>query len=696
MAQQFLFEIGTEELPAIALIKATKQFEDLVRDALTEARLAFEKVEAHSTPRRMAVKVTGLAEATEPLQQVFRGPAAAIAFDEQGNPTKAALGFARGKGLTEKDLVLREEDGKQYVFAESFVPAQDARELLPAMMGEVITKISWPRSQRWGSGHARFARPVRWLVALLGDEVVPVEFAGLVAGRTTRGHRLLAPRDFEIANAAAYDDVMREAFVVVSAEERARIIREGIAAIEDKTGTVADIPQGTFNEVVNLVEWPTPLLAHFDEEFLQVPSEIITDAMLEHQRYFPLYTKDGALTNGFVITSNGPVSRNDVIIDGNERVVRARLSDAAFFYHEDLKKPLEAYLPELEKVAFQEKLGSVADKVARIEELAGYLAQETGADEAAVTRAKRAGKLCKADLVTSAVVEFTSLQGVMGGYYATAAGEPEEVAVAITEHYRPRFAGDELPSTFEGKMVALADKLDTVCGIFAIGQAPTGSSDPFAVRRAAIGIINILLTEPSIGLQSALSFALDQYAEKVGLDFDKQAVLDEVANFFTTRMSVMAKEQGSAPDTIQAVAAVDGNKVMNPEKFFARIEALEDARKTDPQGFLDLATAYARAHSLADPSLGMAHDEALFSEVERALALAITTERFNTKRSLAMKKPREAFDALARLRGPIDAFFEEVMVMDEDQKLRENRLKLLNDFVQVFQNIADIGALVKK
>lgn len=696
MAHQFIFEIGTEELPAIPLIKATKQFEELTKAALVDARIGFGEVKAYSTPRRMVVQVTDIAETSDPLKQVFRGPAAAIAFDADGNPTKAGLGFARSKGLSEKDLIIKEEDGKAYVFAESSIPAHDTKELLVGLMEDIITKISWPRSQRWGSGHARFARPVRWLVALFDEEIIPVQFAGLTAGRTTRGHRLLAPHDFEIASAADYPQVMKDAFVVVDAEERARIIKEGIAQIEKETNTVADIPQGTFNEVVNLVEWPTALLAHFDEEFLQVPSEIITDAMLEHQRYFPLYNQDGTLTNGFVITSNGPTSRNDVIIDGNERVVRARLADAEFFYHEDLRRPLEDYVADLKKVAFQEKLGSVADKTVRIQALAAHLAQDAGADETQIAHAERAAYLAKADLVTSAVIEFTSLQGVMGGYYAQAAGEPKEVAVAISEHYKPRFAGDELPSTFEGKMVALADKLDTVAGIFAIGQAPTGSSDPYAVRRSALGIINILLTEPKISLSSALSFALKQYQEKQGLTFDFDEVLAEVSNFFTTRMSVMAKERGAEPDTITAVANVGGSKVMDPEKFFARIDALEAARKEEPELFTDLATAYARAHNLAKPELGYDHDETLFTPTERDLCLAVCTARFTVKRSLAQKKFDEAFDALASLRGPIDKFFEEILVMDEDQKLRENRLKILNDFVQVFENVADIGALAKK
>lgn len=691
-----IFEIGTEELPALSLKAALDPFKQLLVDALAQARLTYDSLDVYATPRRMTCDIGGLIRQTSQQSSVVRGPAAAIAFDAEGNPTKAGLGFVRSKGATFDDVVVREEDGKSYLFVEQVIASKPASEILPEIFTKVITDIPWPRSQRWGSEHVRFARPVRWILSLMDDEILTFTFGDVTSGNTTRGHRLRADGDLVVAHADEYRSVLESHFVMLDPAARAASIKDQIATIEAQHNVVADLPAKVFDEVVNLVEWPEVMCAHFDDEFLEVPSEIITDAMLEHQRYFPLYTKDGQLTSGFIITSNGDPAYEQTIVDGNERVVRARLSDAAFFYREDLKEPLEAYVEKLEKVAFQEQLGSVGDKTKRIQANAGFFAKSAGlsSDDVQVW-AERAALLCKADLVTSAVVEFTSLQGIMGGYYALAAGEHEEVARAITDHYKPRFSGDELPETTVGKLVALADKMDTICGIFAIDAAPTGSSDPFALRRAALGIINILLEMKSVPLKESLEFALKQF-EHGSVQFDADETLKKIGAFFMTRMAVMAKERGIAADTVSAVSACAQESVMDPIEFFARAEALEEARAHKREVFDDLATAYARANNLTDPACGTAYSEELLCEAERDLIVQVKRVQTEVNEAIEQRDYRRSCEALATLKTPIDRFFADVHVMDADEKIKNNHFAVLNTFVAVFKNVADIGALARK
>ena len=697
-SKELVFEIGTEELPSAALTKILEHMKALVEEGLAAARLGFESVECQGTPRRVATFVHGLESETKATEQHFRGPAAAQAFDADGNPTKAAQGFARGKGVDASQLVVREQDGRDYVWVDVTTPARPAadicREVLAAAAGKVNDKLTGLRTQRWGTHSCRFSRPVRWLVCLLDDEVVPVEFCDLTAGRTTRGHRLMDAHDVEVACAQDYVSTLESVHVIVSGERRAQIIREGIARLEAQQGLRADTPKRTFDEVVNLVEWPTVVQADFDEEFLQVPHEIICESMLSNQRYFPLYdAASGALTNHFLLVSNGDPARSDVIAQGNVRVVRARLSDAKFFYEEDLKRPLEAYVERLAKVGFQEKLGTMLNKTTRVEALAGAVASQAGCDEHTRELACRAAHLAKADLVTSAVVEFTSQQGTMGGYYATASGEDPQVALAVAQQYRPRFAGDALPEQTVGRLVALADKLDTVCGIFAIDQAPTGSSDPFAVRRAAIGIINICRAEPTVGLAAAVDAALEGLAAQ-GIAFDRAEVRAQVLEFFVGRLATMAKDEGAAPDTVEAVRVVG---VVEPVEFLARTAALEKARRESPETFDDLASAYVRADHLRKPELGDDVDLALMGEQERALLGSVDEADAGVAAALEGQGGYPAaIEALAQLRGPIDAFFDAVMVMDPDAALRDNRLRLLNRFVSAFARVADVGKMEKK
>lgn len=683
------FEIGTEEIPAFDLAGAVKQLTTMVPSLLDDAAIPHGAVKIFSSPRRLIVIVEEIPEATEEKNEVFKGPSAKIAFDAEGNPTKAAQGFARGKGVDPSSLVV--EDG--YVYARTHTPSVNVASLLSSVLNKIIHGLSWPRSQRWGVQSEYFTRPVRWIVALFGNEVIDFTFAGLVAGRTTYGHRFLAPGPFEVADADSLVDVVRSASVIPSEAEREQVIREGVAKAEAETGFTAVLHPKTLVEVINLAEYPTVLVGTFDEEFLKVPEEIIVDAMLVHQRYFPLYDKDGKLTNRFIVVSNGDPACAETIVDGNERVVRARLYDAKFFYDEDLKQPLESYVDHLGEVVFQEKLGTMLDKTNRIQRLADHLAEDAGLAGQDLSDVERAARLCKADLVTSAVVEFTSVQGVMGSYYAAASGETAQVAQAIEQHYRPRFAGDEAPDTVVGKIVAIADKLDTVCGLFAVGQGPTGSSDPFALRRSAIGIVAMLSGKDAVevSLVAAIDAALASYAQQ-GIEFDTDAVRRDVIEFFITRTKVMMRDAGNSIDAIDAVLSAG---IQEPVELINRVSALEAARSEQPEVFEDLATAYARANNLCDSKLGTEVNEGLLSEVEQALVRAVGQAESNVASALENNNYAAALSELAALRKPIDLFFENTMVMDEDQTLRENRLRLLNSFVAVFANVADFALLSK-
>lgn len=683
------FEIGTEEIPAFDLAGAVKQLSTMVPSLLDDAAIPHGAVKIFSSPRRLIVIAEEIPEATEEKNEVFKGPSAKIAFDAEDNPTKAAQGFARGKGVDPSSLVV--EDG--YVYARTHTPSVNVASLLSSVLNKIIHGLSWPRSQRWGVQSEYFTRPVRWIVALFGNEVIDFTFAGLVAGRTTYGHRFLAPGPFEVADADSLVDVVRSASVIPSEAEREQVIREGVAKAEAETGFTAVLHPKTLVEVINLAEYPTVLVGTFDEEFLKVPEEIIVDAMLVHQRYFPLYDKDGKLTNRFIVVSNGDPACAETIVDGNERVVRARLYDAKFFYDEDLKQPLESYVDHLGEVVFQEKLGTMLDKTNRIQRLADHLAEDAGLAGQDLSDVERAARLCKADLVTSAVVEFTSVQGVMGSYYAAASGETAQVAQAIEQHYRPRFAGDEAPDTVVGKIVAIADKLDTVCGLFAVGQGPTGSSDPFALRRSAIGIVAMLSGKDAVevSLVAAIDAALASYAQQ-GIEFDTDAVRRDVIEFFITRTKVMMRDAGNSIDAIDAVLSAG---IQEPVELINRVSALEAARSEQPEVFEDLATAYARANNLCDYKLGTEVDEGLLSEVEQALVRAVCQAESNVASALENNNYAAALSELAALRKPIDLFFENTMVMDEDQALRENRLRLLNSFVAVFANVADFALLSK-
>ncbi|WP_079536335.1 glycine--tRNA ligase subunit beta [Phoenicibacter congonensis] len=686
----FAFEIGSEEIPAFDLADATVQLKTLVPKLLDDAGIVHGEVEIFTSPRRQIFIAHDVAEATDEKIEKFRGPSKKIALDEDGNPTKALLGFAHSKGVEVADLVLEGEGDKASYCATVVTPSVNVIELLGDICLKTITGIKWPKSCNWGSTREVYSRPVRWLCAMFGSDVVDVKWANLESSNKTIGHRFLNPGPHTVPSADSLIDVVRSASVIPLEEERKQIILDGIKKIEEQTGYTSQIPQKTLVEVTNLGEYPTPMVGTFDEEFLKVPEEIIVDAMLMHQRYFPLYQQNGKLSNKFVIVSNGNPENEEIIVDGNERVVAARLYDAKFFYEEDLKHPLEDNVEKLSEVIYQEKLGTIKAKNDRNVSLATYIACKANLPEEEKTDVVRAAYLAKADLPSQAVIEFTSVQGIMGSYYAAASGENEHVALAIKEHYCPKFAGDDVPQEITGKVVALADKLDSVCGLIAVGEKPTGSKDPFGVRRAALGCISIMQSGLDIELLPAIDDSLAQLKNQ-GIEFDIDEAKKNIVDFFCDRASQISKTNGCEQETIDAVMA---SGVEEPLTIISRALDLQKAREELKDDFNDLSTAFTRAYSLSDPSLGLDLDESLLSDKERELYTVIlkakedSTEQIDSDYFSALK-------CLAALRAPIDDFFESTMIMDKDEKIKVNRIKILNNFIDCFAGIADFAKFSK-
>lgn len=688
--QTFALEIGSEEIPAFDLSNATEQMKVLVLELLDKAGIKHGNIEIYSTPRRQIFVAYDVATETEALSEKFRGPSIKVALDDSGNPTKALTGFARGKGVEIEDLIREGEGDKEAFYAIVNTPASPVIKLLPDICLETINGIKWPKSMKWGSTSEVYSRPIRWLCALFGTEVVNFEYANIVSGNTTVGHRFLNPGPHVVESADDLVSVVESASVISTQEQRRTAILAGVKGIEQETGLTARIPEKTLLEVTNLTEYPTPMVGTFDKEFLKVPEEIIVDAMLMHQRYFPLYDNDGQLSNKFIITSNGNPENESIIVEGNERVVAARLYDAKFFYEEDLKKPLEDNIQKLDKIIYQEKLGTLLNKTNRNVELAKLVCKLASLSNDETKDIERAALLAKADLPSNAVIEFTSVQGIMGGYYAKASGESVTVASAIAEHYNPKFAGDEVPSGIAGKVVALVDKLDTVVSLIAVGEKPTGSKDPFGVRRAALGVISIMQAGLEFSLSDAIAGAIEILSSQIS-DIDKAKTEEEVAEFFIARAKKLSRDAGCEADTVEAVTSTG---VKEPLSIIERCNILEEARSEQRDVFDALASSFVRAKNLSDKSVGYELDENLFGEPEAMLKGAIDQAKSSIDQ-YSSSDFKKLIGQLANLKDPIDNFFESVMVMDKDEDVRRNRIALLNHFVALFDNTADFSKFSK-
>ncbi|MCT8766989.1 glycine--tRNA ligase subunit beta [Glaesserella parasuis] len=685
--QNFLAEIGTEELPPKALKKLATAFAENVEAELNQAGLSFDKVEWFAAPRRLAVKVLGLATSQPSKKVEKRGPAVSAAFDAEGKPTKAAEGWAKGCGITVEQAERIATDKGEWLVHRAVIEGQPTKNLLVGIISQALAKLPIPKTMRWGDKTEQFVRPVHTVTLLLGDELIEGEILGIASGTTIRGHRFLGEREFQISHADQYPALLKEkGSVVADFNERKALI---LAKAQEKAaalGGVADIEEELLDEVTSLVEYPDVLAAKFEERFLAVPAEALVYTMKGDQKYFPIYDKDGKLLPHFIFVSNINPEDPSKIIEGNEKVVRPRLTDAEFFFKTDLKQRLEDQLPRLETVLFQQQLGTLRDKTARIEQLAGEIAKQIGADE---TKAKRAGLLSKCDLMTNMVFEFTDTQGVMGMHYARYDGEDEEVAVALNEQYMPRFAGDELPKSLVASSVALADKFDTLTGIFGIGQAPKGSADPFALRRAALGALRIIVEK---NLPLDLSDLVATSAKLFGDKLTNSNVVEDVVDFMLGRFRAWYQDEGIAVDVIQAVLT---RRPTRPADFDARVRAVSHFRT------LDSAEALAAANKRVSNILAKVEGE-ISSEIDRTL-LVETEEKALVEQVITLQAElaplfekgeyQTALDRLAGLREVVDNFFDKVMVNAEDPKLRQNRQAILNNLRNLFLQVADISLL---
>ena len=684
--QNFLVEIGTEELPPKALKTLATSFADNVEAELNQAGLSFDKIEWFAAPRRLAVKVLNLATQQPSKEIEKRGPAVSAAFDAEGKPTKAAEGWARGCGITVEQAERIATDKGEWLVHRAKIEGQPTKNLLNGIVANALAKLPIPKPMRWADKTVQFIRPVHTVTMLLGDELIEGEILGVASARTIRGHRFLGEKEFEIQHADQYPQLLREkGSVVADFNERKAEILAKSQAKATALGGVADIEESLLEEVTSLVEYPNVLAAKFEERFLAVPAEALVYTMKGDQKYFPIYDKDGKLLPHFIFVSNINPEDPTAIIEGNEKVVRPRLTDAEFFFKTDLKQKLVDRLPRLETVLFQQQLGTLKDKTDRIEQLAGEIAKQIGADEA---KAKRAGLLSKCDLMTNMVFEFTDTQGVMGMHYARHDGEDEEVAVALNEQYMPRFAGDELPKSLVASAVALADKFDTLTGIFGIGQAPKGSADPFALRRAALGALRIIVEKNlSLDLEDLVKKSAALFGDKL----TNQNVVADVVDFMLGRFRAWYQDEGIAVDVIQAVLA---RRPTRPADFDARVRAVSHFRTLDSAEAL--AAANKRVSNIlakADAAIGEINLTACVEPAEKALAEAVLALRTEVQPLIAQGDYTTVLDKLANLRAPVDSFFDNVMVNAEDPALRQNRLAILNTLQGLFLQVADISVL---
>ena len=682
MAKDLLFEIGAEEIPAGFMPNILGQLKTLAETKLNDAHLPFESIATYGTPRRLALIVKGLADTSAEISERHKGPSASIAYDADGNPTKAAIGFARGKGLDVADLVV--EDG--YIYAETKTAGVPVKDIVTDMLPQLITGLNFPKSMHWGNLDAKFVRPVRWLVALLDEEVIPVEFATVKSGNVTRGHRFLGANEITIKNAASYVDTLKENFVMVDQDARRELISKQLHDIAASKNASIVWDDDLLEEINYLVEWPTALCGGFEESYLALPDAAIITPMKDHQRYFPLVDQDGKLLPMFLTVRNGSDHSIEVVQAGNERVLRARLDDAKFFFNEDRKKPLIDRQDGLTKIVFQEGLGNLADKTERLLTLGRVFSEECELHEDARVVLERATELAKTDLTTGMVTEFTELQGVMGKEYALLDGESPEVAEAIFEQYLPRFAGDVLPQTEAGKVLSIIDKIDNIVATFSRGLIPTGSQDPYALRRQTIGILNILLnSEWNISLRPIIVESMNL----LNVPTDKQdELLGQVEEFITLRLKNIFLDREVPHHVIDLLLSNNELSVADAEGL---VKALL-ANRIDEN--VELVQAFTRMYNLVKDVTYTGVDESLLKEdAERALYEA-ATKASEASIDAWDKNDYDAVVAVpATLVPAINTFFEDVMVMDKDEAIKANRLQLVRLAYSVMAIIGDISAL---
>lgn len=685
--RDLLLEIGLEEMPARFVAQAATQFKEKVEKWLAQERLPFDQITSYETPRRFAVLVSGLAEKQPDRNDEAKGPARKIAQDEAGDWSKAAQGFARSNAVEVDQLYFKEVNGVEYIHARKSEAGKETKELLP-QLSDVIAGMSFPKNMRWGANELKYLRPIRWMVALFGEELIDLEIAGVHAGRITRGHRFLG-KEVELGSPDEYVSKLAEQYVVVNPEERRATIVEQIRRMEQEQGWKIPMDEGLLDEVVHLVEYPTALFGTFEEEFLSIPREVLVTSMREHQRYFPVENAEGQLLNYFVTVRNGDSRALENVAKGNEKVLRARLSDARFFYEEDQKLSIESCTKRLESIVFHEELGTIGDKVRRVRKTAAQIADKLAISQAEAQQVDRIAEIAKFDLVTNMVGEFPELQGIMGEDYARKAKESDVVARGVFEHYLPRFAGDQMPGSTQGAIVSMADKLDTIVGCFAIGIVPTGSQDPYGLRRMAAGIVSILIERNwTLSLEQLWDAALSAYAEQGVNKRTAEDVKKDLIDFFALRLKNVLQENGIRYDVIDAVLSANVSLV---PAVLAKAKALMAAVASDEEYKL-IVEQFNRVNNLAQKATADDVNESLFAEqVERDLYTAYQSV---SKEIESLDDQEKVLASLATLKEPIKSFFDQVMVMAEDPAVRANRLGLLLRLSRLIFGYADFAKLV--
>ncbi|MDM5452821.1 glycine--tRNA ligase subunit beta [Peribacillus simplex] len=684
--RDLLLEIGLEELPARFVTASMKQLSDKVQKWLTEKVIEFGEVEAFSTPRRLAILVKDVEESQKDIEEEAKGPAKKIALDSEGNWSKAALGFVRGQGMTSEDIYFKELKGVEYAHVNKFIKGQPTVQLL-SELAEIISGMTFPKNMRWANQELRFVRPIKWLIALFGNDIVPFSIADVETGRETKGHRFLGDSAI-IEQPERYEDTLKEQFVMADPDKRRQVILDQIKELEQEKGWIIPVDEDLLEEVNNLVEYPTVLFGHFEEEFLELPSEVLITSMKEHQRYFPVKDKDGKLLAFFVTVRNGDDRHLDKVSKGNEKVLRARLSDAAFFYKEDQKKEISAALKKLDSIVYHEEIGTLAEKTARVTAVTGVLADALNL-KAEKEMALRAAEIAKFDLVSHMVYEFPELQGYMGEKYALLKGETKEVAAAINEHYMPRHADDNVPPSVIGAVVSLAEKIDTLSSFFAIGVIPTGSQDPYALRRQASGVVQILAEKKwNISLEELIVIGLKGLESKGILKRDLEDVKSDMFTFFKARVKHLLQEQQIRYDLIDAVLV---NEIGYIHSIVERAHVL-DAKK-DEAGFKESLEALSRVMNIAVKCDNKVTVDPTFFENDQEKALY---EKYQNVaiRYTESKDENERFEQLISLQSEIESYFENTMVMADDEAIRSNRLSLMKEISDLVAGFAAMNKII--
>jgi len=687
MLKELLLEIGTEEIPSVYLNPAIGKIEELTKKLFAENRVSHGQIKVFGSPRRLILFVENLSDRQESITSKVIGPPKRVSFNEKGLPTQAAVGFAKNQGIRVEDLNVEKTEKGEYLCAVKEEKGEATKKILPDILPKLIFSIPFPKHMRWGDGNVKFVRPVHWILCLYNGDVVKFEFDSVKSGNKTFGHRFLSPKIFTVKDFASYKKKTKENYIIFNQEDRRETILKEANKLAKKAGGSLYEDANLLEAVTHLVEYPCPILGEFGKEYLELPKEVLISVMKKHQRYFSIVNSNGSLLPNFIAISNNKVKNPAVMKAGYERVLKARFSDARFFYEEDKKKPLKEYIEKLKSVVFQEKLGTYYEKVERIVKLACYIADKIAPDSKEIS--ERGAFLCKADLVTQMVYEFPDLQGIMGREYARLSGEKQEVADAIYEHYLPRFAGDKLPDSRAGDIVSIADKIDTIIGCFGVGLIPTGSEDPYALRRQTLAIANIILGKSyQISVSDLIDRAMDIAGQKI--ERGRGEVKNEVIDFFKSRLKNQLVSDGFSYDVVDAVFSARFNDILDAVN---KVKALSELKTLEY--FSPLAIAFKRAANIIKENKYGSPDPALLKEdAEKELYDSFNSIKSDVEKLVEEKMYLDAMKKIAEIRGSVDKFFDKVMVMVEDKSLRENRLNLLSNISKLYGELADFTKII--